>query len=259
MNISTTVHLMSQQNVSKTILLQKCRLDICGRPWSPLRRGCLVVFCRQKATVAFDKDYYKKLCKHANKIYKKERNLSWSTVALLFLAWQMMSKNTQSSPKLQDIVPFLNDDTRGILDGVAKLSSPTATSEDKTGAIFQMMTNPTIMSFAQNLFGGGEQTSTDPPQNGATDTATQAQFTPPQEPQDTGTFATTQQQQTNVQPSCAPSEPSRPMEQPQNDEGYTFASPTERAKQFFAPIDPIATTEIKHKLCYFYDHWYLTK
>ncbi len=140
--------------------------------------------------------------------------MNWSTVALLFFAWQMLSKNTQSSPKLQDIAPFLSEDTKGILEGVTKLASTTASNEDKTGAIFQMMTNPTVMNFAQNLFGGQK------PQTEETPT------TPPQE---------------------------------QNDEGYTFDSPSERAKQFFAPIDTIATTEIKHKLCYFYDNWYLAK
>lgn len=146
--------------------------------------------------------------------------MNWSTVALLFLAWQMLSQNKQSSPKLQDVAPFLSDETKDILDGVAKLSSATATNEDKTGAILQMMTNPTVMNIAQNLFGtkGTNQT--------------------PDEPNDT---------------------PPDDSLKNQNDEGYTFDSPTERAKQFFAPVDTIATTEIKHKLCYFYDNWYLAK
>lgn len=146
--------------------------------------------------------------------------MNWSTVALLFLAWQMLSQNKQSSPKLQDVAPFLSDETKDILDGVAKLSSATATNEDKTGAILQMMTNPTVMNIAQNLFGtkGTNQT--------------------PDEPSDI---------------------PPADSLKNQNDEGYTFDSPTERAKQFFAPVDTIATTEIKHKLCYFYDNWYLAK
>lgn len=155
--------------------------------------------------------------------------MNWSTVALLFFAWQMLSQNKQSSPKLQDVVPFLSDETKDILDGVAKLSSTTATSEDKTGVILQMMTNPTVMNIAQNLFGtNGNSTKTPPP----TDKA-------PTPPNDTPTT-------TDVSKN-------------QNDEGYTFDSPTERAKQFFAPIDTIATAEIKHKLCYFYDNWYLAK
>lgn len=214
--------------------------------------------------------------------------MNWSTVALLFFAWQMLSKNNQSSPKLQDIAPFLNDDTRCILDGVAKLSSPTATSEDKTSAIFQMMTNPTIMSFAQNLFGGEQkptsQTSaTDMPpfatsqgttsqdvfasqQSTPSGTSQSTSFgaTPPQtntqhfaKPQNGVSVAQTpSQKQTNTTPCTTGCQTNIP---PQNDEGYTFDSPTERAKQFFAPIDPIATAEVKHKLCYFYDHWYLAK
>lgn len=146
--------------------------------------------------------------------------MNWSTVALLFFAWQMLSQNKQSSPKLQDVAPFLSDETKDILDGVAKLSSTTATNEDKTGAILQMMTNPTVINFAQNLFGS----------KGADKT--------PDKPND------------------APSDDGLKN---QNDEGYTFGSPTERAKQFFAPVDAIATAEIKHKLCYFYDNWYLAK
>ncbi len=148
--------------------------------------------------------------------------MNWSTVALLFFAWQMLSQNKQSSPKLQDVAPFLNDETKDILDGVTKLSSATATNEDKTSAILQMMTNPTVMNLAQNLFGTkkDDNTTTPPPTNQTT-----APGTPPE----------------------------------QNDEGYTFDSPTERAKQFFAPIDTITTAEIKHKLCYFYDNWYLAK
>lgn len=146
--------------------------------------------------------------------------MNWSTVALLFFAWQMLSQNKQSSPKLQDVAPFLSDETKDILDGVAKLSSTTATNEDKTGAILQMMTNPTVINFAQNLFG------------------------------------TKGTDKTPDKPSDAPSDD---VLENQNDEGYTFDSPTERAKQFFAPVDAIATAEIKHKLCYFYDNWYLAK
>lgn len=166
--------------------------------------------------------------------------MNWSTVALLFLAWQFLSQSPQSSPKLQDVAPFLNDDARGILEGVTKLSSPTASSEDKTGAIFQMMTNPTVMSIAQNLFGTDKQTPT------SDGSMQDAPTTTPQQPQMEPTAA---QHQNDVPTNTAP----------QNDEGYTFASPTERAKQFFAPIEPIATAEVKHKLCYFYDNWYLAK
>ena len=184
--------------------------------------------------------------------------MNWSTAILLLLAWQLLSNNTKSAPKIQDIAPFLNDDTRGILDGVTKLSSPTATSEDKTGAIFQMMTNPTVMSFAQNLFGGDNgDTST-----GSTQPPPAPQAKPSQgiERPQYGQFA----QQTNHAQGSGfsawqtPERPTPPQDY-QNDEGYTFPSPSERAKQFFAPIDTIATAEIKHKLCYFYDNWYLAK
>lgn len=229
--------------------------------------------------------------------------MNWSTAILLFLAWQLLSNN-QSSPKIQDMAPFLNEDTRGILDGVSKLSSPTATSEDKTGAIFQMMTNPTIMNFAQTLFGGdkGSSASTNTtPQQPPSATQQNPQATPYSQPSGQFDYQTTTTQgyyapqfaqptppfgtENPPQGACFPppqtgmhtqsafatgtptpthsqtiSTTYEPMATaPQNDEGYTFASPTERAKQFFAPIDTIATAEIKHKLCYFYDNWYLAK
>ena len=218
--------------------------------------------------------------------------MNWSTAIMLFLAWQLLSNNTQSSPKIQDIAPFLNEDTRGILDGVTKLSSPTATSEDKTGAIFQMMTNPTVMSFAQNLFGGNTgfttgQADTPPPSTQQPSTAPSTPPTPTTSDTDTPTFPqnwaqsgqfspqinvaqadnTTQtqsgfcQQGHRLQGGYSAKQVDTPIQSQgyQNDEGYTFPSPTERAKQFFAPIDTIATAEVKHKLCYFYDNWYLAK
>lgn len=216
--------------------------------------------------------------------------MNWSTAILLLLAWQLLSNNTQSAPKIQDIAPFLNEDTRGILDGVTKLSSPTATSEDKTGAIFQMMTNPTVMSFAQNLFGGdkGGMSTKQPPsttqtpfqtpptaQETPTQSACDGQFvphaTPPQhndipphggQPPQPGDGRSSPQfapHTTTTQGGYNTWQTEEPPQGYQSDEGYTFPSPTERAKQFFAPIDTIATAEIKHKLCYFYDNWYLAK
>ena len=218
--------------------------------------------------------------------------MNWSTAIMLFLAWQLLSNNTQSTPKIQDIAPFLNEDTRGILDGVTKLSSPTATSEDKTGAIFQMMTNPTVMSFAQNLFGGNagsttgqadvpppstQQPPTTPstpptpttsgtdtsafPQNWAQSSQFSPQITAPQGDNTTQTQSGFRQQGPPLQGGYSAKRADTPTQSLgyQNDEGYTFPSPTERAKQFFAPIDTIATAEVKHKLCYFYDNWYLAK
>ena len=183
----------------------------------------------------------------------KEGILNWSTAIMLFLAWQLLSKNTQSAPKLQDIAPFLNDDTRGILEGVTKLSSPSATSEDKTGAILQMMTNPTVMNLAQNLFGQNN------PSNGQNSTPVVDPFAIGAQSASPQTEPTSWQQPTTATVYTANNQTPTTNNPPQNDEGYTFDSPTERAKQFFAPIDPIATAEVKHKLCSFYDNWYLAK
>ncbi len=42
-----------------------------------------------------------------------------------------------------------------------------------------------------------------------------------------------------------------------NDEGYKFDTPSSDSREFFKPIDNIADAEIKHKLYWFYDNWYV--
>ena len=42
-----------------------------------------------------------------------------------------------------------------------------------------------------------------------------------------------------------------------NDEGYKFETPSKDSQEFFRPIDNIADAEIKHKLYWFYDNWYV--
>ena len=84
--------------------------------------------------------------------------MNLSTVALLFLAWQMLS-NTQNTPKQPpkpDLTGFLSDDTKNILDSLGKISSKESSGDDKLGAIIQMISNPTVMNLAQNLFSGNK-------------------------------------------------------------------------------------------------------
>lgn len=42
-----------------------------------------------------------------------------------------------------------------------------------------------------------------------------------------------------------------------NEEGYRFETPSAESQQFFRPIDGIADAEIKSKLYWFYDNWYI--
>ena len=42
-----------------------------------------------------------------------------------------------------------------------------------------------------------------------------------------------------------------------NSEGYRFETPSASSQEFFRPIDNIADTEVKHKLYWFYDNWYI--
>ena len=154
-------------------------------------------------------------------ILKKEGfSLKLSTVALMLIAWQVLTsgnnssqQNTPQSSPLDTISAFLSDDTKNILSCVSKLSDKQCSQEDRTGAIFQIMTNPQVMNIANNLFGGnGEQQEQkhDEQTNGYT-----------------------------------------------NGEGYRFEQPSPASQEFFRPIDNIADAEVKHKLYWFYENWYI--
>ena len=153
-------------------------------------------------------------------------SLNLSTIALLLIAWQVLSNNgnnstQQNTPKsspLEGLSGFLSDDTKNIISCVNKLNDSQCSQEDKTGAIFQMMTNPAVMNIASSFFGAG---SASPQQNGASDKAADA--------------------------TCDAA----------NGEGYKFEQPSAPAQEFFRPIDNIADAEVKHKLYWFYDNWYI--
>ena len=156
--------------------------------------------------------------------------LNLSTVALLLIAWQVLSssgnngakqQNTPKNSPLDNLSGFLSDDTKNIISCVNKLSDSECSQEDKTGAIFQMMTNPAVMNIASSFFGGsGSETAQQG--NGAehTDGATKGNG--------------------GV-----------------NSEGYKFEQASSHAQEFFRPIDNIADAEVKHKLYWFYDNWYV--
>ncbi len=136
--------------------------------------------------------------------------MNLSTIALALLAWQLLTnsgdkqKENPSKSPLDNISQFVNEDTKNIIDCVEKISSKDTSAEDKTGAIFQMMTNPAVMNIANSLF-----KKADSPQT---------------------------------------------ME---NDEGYKFEQPSKDSQEFFKPIENIADAEVKHKLYWFYDNWYV--
>ena len=146
--------------------------------------------------------------------------MNLSTVALLLIAWQVLSGSSnngqqQTTPKaspLESITEFLSDDTKNILNCVSKLSDKHCSQEDKTGAIFQIITNPQLMNIANNLFAGNANEQQKP--TGQSDANT-------------------------------------------NSEGYKFEQPSTASQEFFRPIDNIADAEVKHKLYWFYDNWYV--
>ncbi|MCH5159352.1 MAG: hypothetical protein J1F66_00695 [Clostridiales bacterium] len=155
--------------------------------------------------------------------------MNLSTVALLLIAWQVLSnsgnngvsqQNTPKNSPLSGISDFLSDDTKNIISCVNKLSDRQCSQEDRTGAIFQMITNPALMNIASSIFGG----------NG------------------------NQQQQPQTSQQADKDENSEGYT---NSEGYKFEQPSTPAQDFFRPIDNIADAEVKHKLYWFYDNWYI--
>ncbi len=168
-------------------------------------------------------------------ITKKEAaRVNLSVIALALVAWKLLNdsgtreQNTQQQAHASDLPPkitltdFLNDDAKTVIEGAEKLTSRSANAEEKMSAILGLMSNPTVMSFAESLFGqkSGEGAAT------ATETQTDADA-----PQGEQTFT--------------------------NDEGYQFAKPSAASQEFFRPIDNIADAEVKSKLYWFYDNWYL--
>ena len=149
--------------------------------------------------------------------------MNLSTIALLLIAWQVFSGNNDGArahdaPRrspLDNISDFLSEDTKNIISCVNKLTDSQCSQQDKTGAIFQMMTNPAVMNVASSFFGGG-------------------------------TGAQQEQPKQNEQ-----------ADGMQNSEGYKFEQSSPASQEFFRPIDNIADAEVKHKLYWFYDNWYV--
>ena len=145
--------------------------------------------------------------------------MNFSTIALILLALQLLSNgqgNTSTPPPRIGLTDLLSDDAKNMLNCVDKLSTPCPT-EDKTGALLQMMTNPAVMNIASSLFGGQQSAPTAP--NPPTDTP--------------------------------------PQDEHVNSEGYRFETPSATSQEFFRQIDNIADSEVKHKLYWFYDNWYV--
>ena len=167
-------------------------------------------------------------------ITKKEGwSVNLSTVALILLAWQLLSntpnkENTRPRPQV-GLSDFLSDDTKSMINCVDKLSSSQCSQEDRTSAIFQMISNPAVINLASNLFGGMGNSTTANPTNNTTENAENLS-----------------QKQEN-----------HSSDQHVNSEGYRFETPSSASQEFFRPIDNIADTEIKHKLYWFYDNWYV--
>ena len=158
--------------------------------------------------------------------------MNLSTIALLLLAWYAFSgsnarpqNNRSKTSPLENLSGFLSDDTKNILNCVNTLSSNNCTQEDKTSAILGLMSNPAVINLAGNFF-GGEANKQDAQQNEVHSDGSK----------------TAEQGSSNEHV---------------NDEGYKFETPSAGSQEFFRQIDNIADAEVKHKLYWFYDNWYV--
>ena len=75
--------------------------------------------------------------------------MNLSTVAMLLLAWQLLSGGNDKGETMTDkLGAMLSDDSKALVGNIQKLSDANATAEDKTGAVLGLVTNPTVMSIA---------------------------------------------------------------------------------------------------------------
>lgn len=86
------------------------------------------------------------------------------SVALLLAGVLLLSNKSDSMPNISGL---LNDNARSVVDSVGKLSDPNASKEQRTGALLEMITNPTVMEMAEKLFSGNgaKGTVSTPPQD----------------------------------------------------------------------------------------------
>ncbi len=145
--------------------------------------------------------------------------MNLSTVALILLAWHLLSDKAPK-PSAHGWTDMLSEDVRRVIDSARKLSDKHCSEEERAGAIFEIMSNPALQNIAGRVFAPSQQPASSP----------QSEPSPP---------------------------PSSPSPDPDvNSEGYRFETPSEASREFFRPIDDIADSEVKHKLYWFYDHWY---
>ncbi len=149
--------------------------------------------------------------------------MNLSTVALILLAWQLLGSGDKPrrTPPQMDLKNVLSDDVKQMINSAQRLSDKNCTQAERAGAIFEIMANPALQSLAGSIFGtmGSQNNEASPP--------------PPQEPE------------------CKTEEPNV------NAEGYRFETPSPATQEFFRPIDNIADAEVKHKLYWFYENWYI--
>ena len=87
-----------------------------------------------------------------------------TTIALIALVWKMATglggKSNKSSPvSLDSLSGLLSDDTKSVLSSAQTLIDSSASSEDKTGAVLNLVSNPAVINVVQQAFGGGQKSA----------------------------------------------------------------------------------------------------
>lgn len=166
-----------------------------------------------------------------------------ATVALAALALLALNNNGSSAPKgnAQSLKGILSDDTNSLLETIGTLNDKNASKEDKTGALLQVVTNPTVLNLAGNLFGSGLFDNKNDNANSAQDSQS------------------AQSQYTSNNGDAQSTDNSARSHADTNDEGYDMGQYSEEARNFFRPVENIAGIEAAHKLYKLYDEWYSKK
>ncbi len=152
--------------------------------------------------------------------------MNFYTVALFLLLGQLLKQQGKTTNIASGSSPLdlLGEDVKNVVSAVNNL----ANGGDKTDALFALASNPTVMQFVGKLLGQKCENNSNSvqkncetvSQNDSKDVAVDAPLT--------------------------------------NGEGYVFKEvPSKSSRDFFRPVEKIADEEVKHKLYWFYDNWYL--
>ncbi len=167
-----------------------------------------------------------------------------TTIAMCLMAYKLLT-STQSKPMSKPnmgidssmLDGILSDDAKSIVNNINTLTS---SSQDKTGALLSIVTNPAVMGVLSSMFGDllGNLAN-----NGSQSTASSSQPSATEDNLDTSVTDDTIQHSSsdNID------------DDKYNGQYYRGSSV---AQHFFSPVSDIAGQEVSSKLYQVYDNWY---